>query len=159
MKIIKINIARSATDNELAKITAYTGVKSSPQPSLEEIDRIATADNDSRLIDTFWSHAANALADHVRQFIADLSLSDTDLHLTLEVSEAFDNSLTQSITKGAEAFISAHMAKSWFALTLPEKGKEWDAECSRILTELSRTLFHRRKPARKKGAQTTNPEA
>lgn len=148
MKTIDINIARSDIDNELSKITAYTGAKSFPECSQEELDRVATVDEDAALLDRFWLNAAGILAEHLKDFISAASTAEGNISFTLEVSGAYDDSLTPSLIEGATAFVAASMVRSWFAITFPGKTTEWEAECMRLLREISRKLYHRRKPER-----------
>ncbi len=149
MKTININIARSEIDKELSKITAYTGAKSIAGGSQEDFDRVATADEDAAMLDRYWLNAAGMLAEHLKEFITSASADTAGISFALEMSGAYDDSLTPSLKEGAAALVAAAMAKSWFSMTYPEKAAEWEAECVRLLKETDRKLYHRRKPARR----------
>lgn len=148
MKIISINIHREEIDRELSKITAYTGVKSPSGGDLKTIDRIATVDEDSALLSRYWQKAGSILADRLKDFITGAAVSDSTIALTLEVSGAYDDALTPSLETDLKGFVAAAMTRSWFAITLPDRVAEWDAESERLLRDASRKLYHRRKPRR-----------
>ena len=149
MKTLKIDIARSDIDKHLWNITAYTSVKGSSQATAEDIDRIATAEEDSTILDRYWGNAANVLAEQVKEFIASFSINDGARSLSLSLSDSFDDSLSHAVKEGMASFVTAYMAKGWFSLSLPAKAAEWGAECGRLLSEISRSLYHRRRPSRK----------
>lgn len=149
MKTFKIDIIRSDIDKHLSNITAYTGVKRCTGASIEDIDRISTAEEDTVLLDRYWVNAANVLAEQVKGFIASLSVSGEALSVELHLSDSFDDSLFPTVSEGMASFMTAYMAKSWFAIACPDKADEWSRESSRLLAEISRSLYHRRRPSRK----------
>ena len=149
MKILKIDIKRSDVDKHLSNITAYTGVKRVSQPSADDIDRISTAEQDSLLLDRYWTGAAGVLAEQVKVFMAAFSVTDEALAIELHLSDSFDYTLSPTVTDGMASFMTAYMAKGWFSLALPEKATEWAEEANRLLSEISRSLYHRRRPVRK----------
>lgn len=148
MKTLKIDIARNDIDKHLSNITAYTGVKGSSQATVEDIDRIATADEDSTILNRYWANAANVLAEQVKEFIASFSIDNEAISLSLCLSDSFDDSLSNAVREGMASFVTAYMAKGWFSLALPDKAAEWSDECGRLLSEISRSLYHRRRPHR-----------
>lgn len=149
MKIININISRGEIDAELSKITAYTGAKSPTADLDRDYDRIATVDEDAAMLNRYWHNAGNTLADCLKGFITGYRIDDSSMALTLEVSGAFDESLTPSVEGDLKSFAAAAMARAWFAITLPDRAAEWEAESSRLLRDASRKLYHRRRPERK----------
>lgn len=151
MKIIRIDINRSEVEAELSRITAYTGVKGTPGGSVEEVDRIATVDADSALLHRYWHNAAGILAEQLKEFITSADTGGSEMKITLEVSGAYDDSLTPSVKEGLFSFVVSSMAKRWFLITCPEKAAEWDAESTRLLREIASKLYFRRKPKRKSG--------
>lgn len=148
MKTLEINISRTDIDRELSKITAYTGVKSPIATDLKTFDRIATVDEDAALLDRYWQTAANTLADRLKDFITAYLIGNDSLALTLEVSGAFDDSLTPSIAGDIRDYMTADMLRAWFAITLPDRVSDWHSEADRLLRDLSRKLHHRRPPRR-----------
>lgn len=148
MKTIKINILRRDADEELARITSYAGIKSPGSEGLKDLDRIATVDEDSALLNRYWQAAANTLADRLKDFITGLAADNESVGLTLEVSGAYDDALTPSLEGDLRGYAAAYMTRAWFAITLPERAAEWDAECERLLRDASRKLYHRKRPVR-----------
>lgn len=148
MKIININIPRSEIDGELSEITAYAGAKSPSSDLDKDYDRIATVDEDAAMLNRYWHNAGNTLADRLKDFITGFHIDDDTIALTLEVSGAYDESLTPSAEGDLRSFVAAAMARAWFALTLPDRAAEWETECSRLLRDASRKLYHRRRPRR-----------
>ncbi|MBD5358116.1 MAG: hypothetical protein HDR88_14155 [Bacteroides sp.] len=150
MKTIKIDIKRCDIDEELSKITAYTGAKSISGGGNEDFDRVATVEEDSAMLNRYWHNAAGILTEHLKEFVVSANTIGGEMVFTLEVSGAYDESLTPSVKEGMFAFVAASMAKNWFLLTYPEKAPEWEAETSRLLRETAIKLYHRRKPIRTK---------
>lgn len=148
MKIINIDIKRSLIDRQLSKITAYTGAKSKGIDSPDDFDRVATIDEDAELLTRYWNNAANVLAQLVKEFISNFSVNEDNIEMTLTLSESFDDSLAEGVREGMNAFVAAFIAKGWFSLTFPEKADEWRDESSRLLSEISRNIYHRRRPLR-----------
>ena len=158
MKIISIDIKRSDIDEQLSKITAYTGAKSTSTLSIADLDRVATADEDNDLLSRYWANAANVIADCVKQFICHFEVSPDCISISLEISDAFDDSLANALREGMASFVTAFMAKAWFCITFPEKSDEWEAESSRLLSEISRNIYHRRRPLRHSSYRNQIPE-
>lgn len=148
MKIINIDIKRGDIDEQLSKITAYTGAKGIAAVSAADFDRIATANEDSDLLNRYWAGAANVLADRLRHFISNFSVSQDCISISLQPSGAFDHSLADALRNDMASFVTAFMAKAWFSITLPEKSDEWEEESARLLSEISRNIYHRRRPQR-----------
>lgn len=148
MKIININISRGEIDAELSKITAYAGAKTPSADVDRDYDRIATVDEDAAMLNRYWHNSGNTLADCLKDFITGFQMDDSVIALTLEVSGAFDESLTPSVEGDLKSFVAAAMARAWFAITLPDRAAEWEGESNRLLRDASRKLYHRRRPQR-----------
>lgn len=71
------------------------------------------------------------------------------LSLTLEVSGAFDDSLSPSVATDIFSFLVASVAARWFRITWPGRSGEYLTESENILSEIIRKLYHRRRPVRR----------
>ena len=150
MKTIIINIKRGDVLAEVGRITAYTGVKSDDSDSGALFERVATVEEDAELFARYWRDACAIVAERLKQFVGGAGFGREELSLNLEVSGAFDDSLSPSVETAVFSVIAALLSARWFRLSMKEKAEEWEEEASRLLAEIERMLFHRRAPRRKK---------
>ncbi len=149
MKEFPLTVSRSRLYADVARTTAYLGVKQAPadKPG-EHFDRLAVIDGDKALLDRFSNEAALALVEQVKGCVADIDLGEEVITLSLSLSDGYDTCLTVSVAGNFEAYMAAFVTARWLRLTLPEKEEAWMAEARRLLTEISAAIYHRNPPRR-----------
>lgn len=149
MKTINISFTNVDIFQELAKTTAYTGVKNESDDTGAVINRVATVEEDSCLLQRYWEMACSELIEKLKRFVTS-AVSNTDsLSLTLETSGAYDDSLTPSLKTDIFSFLVASIAARWFRMVWKERAEEYCLEATAKLTEAERKLYHRKRPERK----------
>lgn len=149
MKEFSLTVSRSRLYGDVARTTAYLGVKQAPtdHPG-EHFDRLAVIDGDKALLDRLSNEAALALVERIKSCVAAIDLGEEVITVSLSLSDAYDSCLTVSVTGNFEAYMAAFVTARWLRLTLPEKEGVWVAESQRLLTEISAALHHRNPPRR-----------
>jgi hypothetical protein len=160
MKVIDIKLFRRKIYQEVARTTAYTGVKSENAASLKDederaemFDRLATVDEDNPLLSDYLTEASAFAAEVLRSFIASVSLAGETLTFSLNASDSFDDTLTPVVVNNLNAFLTASVTARWFRLSCREKAAEWETEATRRIDSVLATLCHRMAPRRKRTTQ------
>lgn len=148
MSKIEIIVLKSDVEAEVGKVTGYTGDKTEAENQSAFHDRVATTESDADLLSRYWRDACAHLVDSLRTFITEARFGRESLQLSLEVSGSYDEVLTPSVENGMFAYICAYIMTRWFAITFPERSKEWKAEAASQFDCLLANLYHRKKPIR-----------
>lgn len=150
MKEVSLIVSRSRLYGEVARTTAYLGVKQAPSDNPgDHFDRLAVIDGDKALLDRLSNEAALALVEQIKGCVAAINLTDDLISVSLSLSDSYDTCLTVSVTGNFEAYMAAFVTARWLRLTLPEKEEVWAVESRRLLTEISSALYHRNPPRRR----------
>lgn len=146
MKKIKIFIAKEAVFDDVSLNSEYAGLKS---PSESPIyDRVATVSEDSQLLSGFLTLAFGELIRKLRSFVVSSSCDGASVSLDLEVSGAYDESMTPSLKEDIFRWLVTNVSGHWFRLTLPDRTAEWENLSAELLASIESKLCARRKPSR-----------
>lgn len=147
MKILSIIFNKTDILKEVSLASAYSGAKAEAPESLFE--RVATVEEDNELLSRLWTQAGAAILDKFKAFIISSEISDFQISFSMELSSAYDDSLSDSIKSDIfAAFIAAIMAL-WCKYSWPEKSSGWDVEARDLLARAFSKICHRRRPYRK----------
>lgn len=146
MKNIKLIIAKADILADVSLNTAYAGAKFSEEKGT--FKRVATVEADELLLTKFWHSMAGRITEKLRNFITGVEISEFQLVLNLELSNAFDESMLPSIKTDIEEAFASGIISMWMSLTLPEKSQEWEQRTVGLLDRAQRKLCYRRKPVR-----------
>ena len=146
MKKISFSIAKSTILENVALNSAYAGAKADDNTVV--FDKVATIREDDTLLSNFFMEMCALLIDKLKAFIASSSLEDSRLDVTLELSNAFDESLSSSIIKDLSAAVSIGVTAHWFRYTLPARAGEWEKLADDCLSRAISKLCQRRRPTR-----------
>lgn len=147
MKNIKIIINKTDIFRDVSLNSEYTGAKSDSEQDIYA--RVATIEEDDALLSKLWGQTCGDIIDRLRGFISDSSASDSELKLTLEVSGAFDDTLTQSVIDDLNIACSAGVTARWFRFTFPALCNEWETLALASLDKALAKICHRRPPQRR----------
>ena len=75
-------------------------------------------------------------------------VNDEKMSLNLELSSAYDESVTESMIADIYSAIAAGITARWFRVAYPEKAEEWQLQSKDLLNRASSKLFYRQKPRR-----------
>lgn len=150
MKTIILEVARSDIEGKVAQTTAYLGWKSPGEEGRGELlDRVATVDGDADMLSGFIAEGYASAVERLKGFVADAAFSEDNVRLMLEVSGAYDDSVTPTLATGFRSFLVATVMAGWLRLSFPDKAEEWEKEAQRLLFTMERNLYHRRRPTRR----------
>ena len=145
MKKILLKFNKNAIMEEVGMTSAYLGAKSGEEEGKSFL-KIATIEADRDLLDRFWVEMTGRIADKLKNVIKSNSLSETDFEMELEVSGAYDESLTPSVERDLYASLVAWVTARWLRYTFPDRANEWEAEANSLLERAFCKLCYRKKP-------------
>ena len=146
MKNIIISIAKPSILENVSLNTSYVGAKSR-NDSLE-FDKVATISEDDTLLTRFWVEMCGVVTDRLKEFIVSSTGDSEKLSITLELSNAYDESLSPSVKDDVFSAIAAGVTARWLQYTLPERASEWHQSATSLLERSFSKLCQRRKPSR-----------
>lgn len=146
MKIIHISFNKTKIFENVSLASAYTGAKAETQQNI--FDRVATISEDNELLEGFFIEMTGIVTDRLKEFVISTEKSDAEFNMTLEVSNAYDDSLSASIKEDLFAAVVKGVIARWFRVTFPEKTGEWWNDSETLLSRAFAKLCMRRKPKR-----------
>ena len=160
MKIITLSFSKAEIFQQVALATAYTGAKAEPPNNNTNtsdklisagqlFDRVATINSDSSILSTIYTQVCGEVQDKFKTFITAVDTSLEALTLTLELSGAYDDSLTESVKGDIFEAMVAGITAGWFRYSLPSAVTDLENRCSQLLSRAFAKLCHRRKPDRR----------
>lgn len=158
MKTVDIEINRYDILEKVVQATAYSGARTPPQGEDDAADRffrVTAADADGKLLRRYWDEAAAALVERIKQFVRTASFAGSSLSLTLDLSGAYDDSLTPAVSSAISSYMVSAMLARWYRITLPALAGGVEDDSLRLLREVERQLCHRRAPRRRRASSIT----
>lgn len=146
MKNININIDKSIIFRDVSLNSAYAGAKNTSENGFFE--RVATIEADEELLSHFWTDMCGLITDRLRAFVTSAEQKEDSLHLTLEVSGSYDDSLTPSVISDLFAAMTAGISARWFSFTFPQQTTDWKIQSNELLNRVIGKLCHRKRPTR-----------
>lgn len=147
MKNIIIKIDKEEVLKQVSLNSSYTGAKI--EGDIAIFDRVAALESDSVILHRFWLDLCGKITEKLKTMLTQYTISDSSLTMTLELSNAYDDALTESVHEDIFSSISAGVLARWYALCLPEKSREWEIKSGDILDRAFSKLCHRLRPIRR----------
>ena len=147
MKEIKIIFNKTEIYDEVSLNSAYAGAKNATGEDIYE--RVATVDADRELLSRFLTEMYGKVSERLREFIVESEEREDEILVTLEISGAYDDSLTPSVRSDLFGAMAKGVASMWFRFTSPSRSAEWLAESDSLLSRAYSKLCYRKKPLRK----------
>lgn len=154
MKTITLTVSKEDVYNEVAKTTAYIGMKM--QGDDDAYERIFTTEGDRDMLERMWVEACNTATDALKQFATSVSghetsstaKTDDDYVVTLGVSSRYDDTLTQGIEAGLANFFVAALVSKWCTLTDKGEAASYGTDAQALLSDVVGKIYHKRRPER-----------
>lgn len=146
MKILNISIKKAEILEEVALAAAYSGAKTEAAEGF--FDRVATIEDDSGILSRFWTLICGRVADKLKNFITASEISGDSLSLTLELSGAYDDTLSPSVKSDLFSAMASGVTAKWFRITFPARAPEWEDQSAELLERALSKLCHRLPPQR-----------
>ena len=147
MKNLTIEVKKADVLNEVSLATAYIGVKGDkPETAFH---KVATLDSDNELLSRLWTRMAGIVQDKFKCFITTSDFTADHLKIDMELSNAYDDSLSESVKNDIFSAITAGITAKWMGFSSSQKASEWEISASQSIASAFAKLCHRRKPERK----------
>ena len=153
---ITLTVNKLLVYNEVAKTTSYIGAKKVDSNDKEAYDRIRVTSDDRLMLERFWKDAADRLTGTTRLFRTSVSESPSsnglnlqdNYELKIEVSDAFNHSMIDSIATGMFSYFVQSITSNWLILLNDDSAAVYAAQASVLLQELTDKVYYRLRPQR-----------
>lgn len=154
MKQVTITIKKKDVMDEVAKATSYTGAKAVGDP--KAYDRIFTTDEDRQALERFWCESCGVVTQQLKGFLLGVSGGQPTSNATLvadyvanlEMSEAYDDNLTESITMSLSSYCVNSITAKWYMYTNKGESEAYMAVAQASLEDAAQKLWYRKRPQR-----------
>ncbi|MDE5874934.1 MAG: hypothetical protein K2H15_04745, partial [Muribaculaceae bacterium] len=145
MKTIEISIAKDDIYKELERLTSYLGSRHpTSEPGKEEAQfrRVASCETDNPLLDRYFHQAIATLTERLKDYVEKSATTGGIFAMSLNVSEAYDDSRPALLTGAVASFLTASLARDWLRITMPDESALYESEANRLITECERRRCH-----------------
>ena len=151
-----LTVTKTEVYAEVDKTTSYTGVKIDQATVPKQQDeseavtaykRIRASEYDREMLERFFSEAANVATDRMKDFITSINVT-SGYAVTLSLSGRWDNSLQPSMEKSLFSYFVSFVTSRWFRLSNKEEADAYMADATRMLEDVMRKIYYRKKPTR-----------
>ena len=143
MRKVVININKSDILDTVALNSAYVSTDKEHTG-----ERVETIETDNSILTRFWSEMCGNVTEKLRNFIFTGAVNLESMKLELELSNAYDESLTPSVINDLSAAMVAGVTARWFQFRFHDRYEEWDNRSAQLLDRAFSKLCHRKKPTR-----------
>ena len=143
---ITLTISQTNVLNEVAQTTGYSGAKMIGDDAAFE--RINTVDKDENELKRFWDESRAEVAKAFARLLSSESMNGTNYNLILNVSAAFDNSLTASMQLGLFSYFVQSITAKWYVYTNKNEAAMFAQRADALLDEVREKAYFKKKPTR-----------
>ena len=153
---ITLQVNKKLVYNEVEKTTSYIGAKSMNDKDENAYNRIRVTEHDYLMLERFWKDAADSLTGKIRLFHSTVSNSPAsnglklqdDYELKVEVSDAFNTSMIDSIATGMFSYFVQSITSAWLLQQNNDGAAAFATQAAALLQELTDKLYYRLRPQR-----------
>lgn len=142
---ITLTIDKEAVYEEVAKTTEYTGAKMADEHAYE---MISTTEEDKTMLERFWNECKNTACNSLKRFLIQENESDGVYALTLGLSSAFDENLTESMQRSLFSFFVMNITAKWYTFTNKSEAIGYATEAATYIEDIRRKAFYKKRPTR-----------
>lgn len=142
-----VTINRQTVIDEVAKTTAYIGVKLLDIDA-KAYDRISTTDADAIMLERFWQESRENIASALSLLISSEGVDGDDYRIDLTISQSADYALISTIESGLLSYCVQYITGSWLALAGSDRADGYLAKATSTLTDVRRKILYKRAPVR-----------
>lgn len=156
MKEVILKVNKAQVYDEVAKTTSYAGLKAMTKDDMASYSRMFTTDEDRMMLERFWNETCDMVTDTLKPFLSSVSevtishgveLS-RDYSITLEMSNSYNERLTESINNSIYSYFVQSITGKWFAFGDKEEVEPYLKGAAAFLTEALQKLYYKKKPVR-----------
>nr|DAV37247.1 MAG TPA: hypothetical protein [Caudoviricetes sp.] len=145
MKSVTLNINKQEVYEEVAQTTSYTGAKMDDENAYE---RIFTKEGDESMLNRFWNESKNTICNSLKKLLVSETETDGVYILSLEVSNSFDDALTESMQRSLFSYFVMNITAKWYTFTNKQEATGYATEAATYVDDIMRKAFYKRKPTR-----------
>lgn len=145
MKSVTLNINKQEVYEEVAQTTSYTGAKMDDENAYE---RIFTTEGDESMLNRFWNESKNTICNSLKKLLVSETETDGVYILSLEVSNSFDDALTESMQRSLFSYFVMNITAKWYTFTNKQEATGYATEAATYVDDIMRKAFYKRKPTR-----------
>ncbi|GFH84771.1 hypothetical protein [Bacteroides acidifaciens] len=144
---ITLTVNKEKVYEEVAQTTSYTGAKMDDEHAY---DRIFTTDEDKSMLERFWNECRNTVCNSMKKVLNLESETDGVFSLALELSNSFDEALTESMQRSLFSFFVMNITAKWYTFTNKEEATGYATEAATYLEDIMRKAYFKKRPVRPK---------
>lgn len=147
METITIKVFKNDVYEEVAKATDYTGSKLIDGDETAR-DRILAADEDLAELSRFWEESVLSVNENFKEMlVSGKTFKELSSYVAeIEVSRAFDKTLTESVESTLRSYFIASIIGQWFKFANKGEAKDYFMQAAELLETAERLLYSRKKP-------------
>lgn len=142
-----VTINRQTVIDEVAKITAYIGVKLLDNDS-KAYDRLSITDADTIMLERFWQESRGNIVTALSRIISSEGVDGDDYRINLIFSQSADNALIPTIESGLLSYCVQYITGCWLSLAGNDKADNYLAKAASTLTDVRHKILCKRAPVR-----------
>lgn len=142
---ITLKVNKETVYDEVAKTTEYTGAKMDDEHAYEVI---STTDEDKAMLERFWSECKNMICNSLKKVLVSEVEAEGEYSLTLGLSTAFDESLTESMQRSLFSFFVMNITAKWYTFANKSEATGYATEAATYIEDIMRKAFFKKKPTR-----------
>ncbi len=142
---ITLKVNKETVYDEVAKTTEYTGAKMDDEHAYEVI---STTDEDKAMLERFWNECKNMICNSLKKALVSEVEAEGEYSLTLGLSTAFDESLTESMQRSLFSFFVMNITAKWYTFANKSEATGYATEAATYIEDIMRKAFFKKKPTR-----------
>ena len=142
---VTLTISKESVYDEVAKTTEYTGAKMDDEHAYEVI---STTDEDKAMLERFWNECKNMICNSLKKVLVSEVEAEGEYSLTLGLSTAFDESLTESMQRSLFSFFVMNITAKWYTFANKSEATGYATEAATYIEDIMRKAFFKKKPTR-----------
>lgn len=143
---ITLKVNKNAVYEEVAKTTSYIGDKMDDDKNA--YNRIFTTDEDKTMLERFWDESKNMICNRIKKVLIAENDNDGEYSLSLGLSKAFDENLTESMQRSLFSFFVMSITAKWNSFSNKSEVTSYATEAASYIDDIMRKAFHKKKPTR-----------
>lgn len=142
---VTLKIKKETVYDEVAKTTEYTGAKMDDEHAYETI---STTEEDKTMLERFWNECKNMVCNSLKRVLVSEVEAEGEYSLTLGLSAAFDESLTDSMERSLFSFFVMNITAKWYTFANKSEATGYATEAATYIEDIMRKAYHKKKPTR-----------
>lgn len=142
---ITLKVNKETVYDEVAKTTEYTGAKMDDEHAYEVI---STTDEDKAMLERFWNECKNMICNSLKKVLVSEVEAEGEYSLTLGLSTAFDESLTESMQRSLFSFFVMNITAKWYTFANKSEATGYATEAATYIEDIMRKALFKKKPTR-----------